>query len=188
MEVVGTVAATAQLVGLAIGLLNSIAQLLEVIKHVPGRYQRWHVELDLLGEAISCIQHNSALQTKQVRRVLENMRSKVQYLLKLCRTYAPPSKAIWVIKVLKNLTAHATEPRIMEYFQSLEHDKTTLLLVIQSPSIPESKNDYCLKNDKMPKRGLMEVDHKTVTPTGLREIDEDSQSALTEIVPRLAGS
>ncbi|KAI0502725.1 hypothetical protein F5B22DRAFT_652833 [Xylaria bambusicola] len=182
MEVVGTVAATAQLVGIAIGLLNSIAQIHDLIKHVPDRYQRWHVELDLLGEAITWIQQNYALQTWQVRRVLESMRSKMQSLLKLCQTYAPPSKASWIIKIFKNLSAHAIEPRIIEHLQSLEHDKTTLLLAIQLP-IPNS-DENCLINNKMPKPNFMRVTHHTFTNDGLRVAAGGSQQALTEIVPR----
>ncbi|KAK5625325.1 hypothetical protein RRF57_001041 [Xylaria bambusicola] len=178
MEVVGTVAATAQLMGIAIGLLNSISQIHDLIKHVPDRYQRWHVELDLLGDAITCIQQNYALQTWQVRRVLENMLSKMQSLLKLCQTYAPPSKASWIIKILKNLSAHAIEPRIIEHLQSLEHDKTTLLLAIQLP-IPSSKNEDCSINDKMPNSNL-----KGVTHNGPRVAGEGGQQAVTEIVPR----
>ncbi|KAI0813986.1 hypothetical protein GGR55DRAFT_633458 [Xylaria sp. FL0064] len=131
MEVVGTVAATAQLVGLAMSLLDSIAQLQDIIKHVPGRYQRWSVELDLLGETITRIQHNAGIQSCQVGRVLEAMYPKIESLMRLCKKYTPRSEASLIIKILKTLSAHAVEPRIVEHLQSLEHYKTTLLLAIQ---------------------------------------------------------
>lgn len=148
MEVVGTVAATFQLVGLAMSLLDSIAQLHDVINLVPDRYQRWHTELHVLGAMINCIQQDSALHTSQVNQVLENMSPKIKSLLRLCRKYTPPANAGRIIKAIKILSAHAVEPRITEYLQSLEHDKTTLLLAIQLiPTMASSMKDLCLTDD-----------------------------------------
>ncbi|KAI0529951.1 hypothetical protein GGR58DRAFT_276574 [Xylaria digitata] len=148
MEVVGTVAATVQLVGLAMSILDSIAQLHDIINLVPDRYQRWHTELDVLGTTINCIQQDSALHTLQVNQVLENMSPKIKSLLRLCRRYTPPANASRIIKAIKILSAHAVEPRITEYLQSLEHDKTTLLLAIQLiPAMSSSMKDLCFKDD-----------------------------------------
>ncbi|KAI1753101.1 hypothetical protein F4782DRAFT_498340 [Xylaria castorea] len=130
MEVIGTVAATAQLLGMVMKVLESISQLHDLVKHVPGRYHSWNTELTTLGEMIYCIQRNPALQTFQVGRVIANISPKIEGLVLLCREHSPRSKAKPLKRVLTTLSACAVEPRILRRFESLEQDKTTLLLAI----------------------------------------------------------
>ncbi|KAI1419926.1 hypothetical protein F5Y12DRAFT_775429 [Xylaria sp. FL1777] len=188
MEVVGTVAATVQLVGMAMSILDSIAQLHDLIKCVPGRFQRWHTELDLLGETIKSIQHNAALQTFQVGRVMENMCPKIESLLILCKKHTPPSKASPIIKIIKNLSAHSVEPRIIEHLQSLEHDKTTLLLAIQLLPATNSTQDLCSTTKAMSNYNP-NTSHKTHTKVFPWKAAEDSQQTTAGIFPfRVADS
>ncbi|KAI1300646.1 hypothetical protein F5Y03DRAFT_363990 [Xylaria venustula] len=188
MEVLGTVAATAQLVGMAMSILDSIAQLHDLIKHVPDRYRRWNIELGLLRETIDCIQHNPALQTMHVGRVMKAMCPKIESLLRLCKKYTPPSTANPIIKVLKNLSAHSVESLITEHLQSLEHDKTTLLLAIQLPAIPNTITDSCLAKDIMPGHALQsnyKFDTKDLPWNPIQELtDSDRSLALVEPIDK----
>ncbi|KAI3317584.1 hypothetical protein HD806DRAFT_364287 [Xylariaceae sp. AK1471] len=138
MEVVGAVAATTQLFGMAVKILESIAHLHDFIEHVPARYHGWDTELTLLGETIACIQRNSALHTCHVVKVIEIMTPKIESLALLCRQHTPPPKASRLTKVLRGLSARAVEPRILQSFQSLEQDKTTLILAVNLPIVPSS--------------------------------------------------
>ncbi|KAI1745220.1 hypothetical protein F4680DRAFT_401412 [Xylaria scruposa] len=130
MEVIGTVAATAQLLGMVMKILESISQLHDLVKHAPGRYRGWDAELTILGEMIYCIQVNPALQTFQVGRVIANISPKIESLVLLCREHCPRPEVKPLKRVLTALSACAIEPRILRRFESLEQDKSTLLLAI----------------------------------------------------------
>ncbi|KAI0835752.1 hypothetical protein F5Y06DRAFT_275289 [Hypoxylon sp. FL0890] len=138
MEVLGTVAAAGQLIGTAVRILDSIAQLRDFLQHAPARYQGWHSELAVLDDTISCIRHNSALQTSQISRIIEGMAPKIETLTGLCLRHSPESKGKLVSRVNRALTARTVESRILQNFQSLEHDKTTLILTISTLNVPLS--------------------------------------------------
>ncbi|KAI0181760.1 hypothetical protein GGR52DRAFT_526192 [Hypoxylon sp. FL1284] len=139
MEVLGAVAATGQLVGTVVGILDSINQLREFLKYAPARYHGWHTELDVLGETIACIKQNSLLQTCQVGRIVEEMAPKITTLSTLCALYAPQPKLRLYARLSRALSAKGAETRIFQSFESLEHDKTSLILTITT--IQKSKAD-----------------------------------------------
>ncbi|KAI8955277.1 hypothetical protein F4801DRAFT_574863 [Xylaria longipes] len=163
MEFIGTVAATAQLLGMVMKILESISQLHDLIKHVPGRYHSWDIELTILGEMIYYIQRNSALQTFHVGRVIANIRPKIESLVLLCREHAPRPKSKPLKRVLTTLSACAAEPRILQRFESLEHDKITLLLAI---NLRIASNPLAIED--MSKRVYEEVrERSTEGPSGV---------------------
>ncbi|KAI1138517.1 hypothetical protein F5Y05DRAFT_42485 [Hypoxylon sp. FL0543] len=132
MEVLGTVAAAGQLIGTAIKILDSIAQLREFLHHAPARYQGWHSELAVLDDTVSCIRHNSALQTGQISRIIEAMAPKIETLTGLCLRHTPEARGKLVSRLNRAFTARAVESRILQSFQSLEHGKTALILTISA--------------------------------------------------------
>lgn len=132
MEVLGAVAATGQLIGTVLTILDSINRLRESLKYAPARYQGWHTELDVLGETIACIRQNTLLQTRQVGRIVEGMAPKISKLTELCALYAPQPKLRFYARLSRALSAKGAEGRIFQYFDSLEHDKTTLILTIST--------------------------------------------------------
>ncbi|KAI0378155.1 hypothetical protein F5Y04DRAFT_164106 [Hypomontagnella monticulosa] len=135
MEVIGTVAATTQLIGTAIGILDSIAQLRDFLQHAPARYQGWRDDLAVLSDTISDIQLNPALHTRQIGRIIDTMEPKIKSLTGLCSCYTSGSKGSelkFITKLNRALSARATESRILRSFESLEHDKTTLILTIST--------------------------------------------------------
>ncbi|KAI2641350.1 hypothetical protein GGS26DRAFT_152 [Hypomontagnella submonticulosa] len=135
MEVIGAVAATTQLIGTAIGLLDSIAQLREFLQHAPARYQGWRDDLAVLGDTISDIQLNPALHTRQIGRIIDAMGPKIETLTVLCSCYTSGSEGAesnFIRKLNRAFSARAVESRILKSFESLEHDKTTLILTIST--------------------------------------------------------
>ncbi|KAI1428426.1 hypothetical protein F5Y12DRAFT_711063 [Xylaria sp. FL1777] len=130
MEVLGAVAATAQLVGMVVTILESISQLYDLVKHVPGRYNSWETELAMLKESLDFIRNNSALQTAYIGRIIERMSPKFETLVLLCREHSPGPGPRSFKRALTTLSACKVEPRILQSFESLEHDKTTLILAI----------------------------------------------------------
>ncbi|KAI1411848.1 hypothetical protein F5Y13DRAFT_51716 [Hypoxylon sp. FL1857] len=138
MEVLGTVAAAGQLIGTAMRILDSIAQLRDFLQHAPARYQGWHSELAVLHDTVSCIRYNSALQTSQITCIIEAMAPKIDTLAGLCLSHAPEPKQKLVRRLNKALTARAVESRILQSFQTLEHYKTTLILTISTLNVPFS--------------------------------------------------
>lgn len=81
MKVIGTAAATAQLLGMVIKILESIGQLQDLIQHMPSRYRSWDTELIILRDAIVCVQRDSTLHTIQVKRIIEHMGPKIKSLV-----------------------------------------------------------------------------------------------------------
>lgn len=130
MEIVGTLAAATQLFGMFVNTLESLAQLHDLVKHLPGKYRRWDSELTMLRDTVNSILHNPALQSAGVSRVIGHMRPKIETLVLLCSKHAswPESKSLK--RVLTTLSARTVEPRIVQGFESLEQDKTTLILAI----------------------------------------------------------
>lgn len=135
MEAVGAVAATAQLVGMAMKTLELIANLHSIIKDVSARYEDWNTKLTTLEDLIRIIQGNPSLQTQSVERAIASMSLKVENLIVLCTMHVPRTGSRGLSKLLKCLTARAAEPRIHQSFQSLEQDKTSLLLVINASEV-----------------------------------------------------
>ncbi|KAI8632105.1 hypothetical protein F5Y19DRAFT_386108 [Xylariaceae sp. FL1651] len=150
MEVVGAVAAVSQLVGMAVTMLDSISQVRDFLRHMPARYQGWHAELTVLCDIISCIQQNSVLHTCQVSRIIEAMTPKIKSLAELCQQHTPHSKAGFITKISNALSARAVEPRIFQSLQSLEHDKTTLILAINLLVRSISSEKFCPITEEMP--------------------------------------
>ncbi|KAI1099111.1 hypothetical protein F4804DRAFT_322778 [Jackrogersella minutella] len=132
MEVLGTVAACGQLIGTAIKILDSIAQLRDYLRHAPARHRGWHTELAALHNILSYIRHHSNLQTCQVKGIIESIDFKIATLTNLCGRYMPVPNQQLFIKLNRALSARTVESKILQGFESLEHDKTTLLLVIST--------------------------------------------------------
>ncbi|OTA89592.1 hypothetical protein M434DRAFT_398484 [Hypoxylon sp. CO27-5] len=138
MEVLGTVAAAGQLIGTAVRILDSIAQLRDFLRHAPARYQGWHSELTVLNDTISYIRHNPALQTSQISHIVEAMAPKIETLTDLCLRHTPGPKQKLVSRLNRALSARTVESRILQSFQSLEHEKTTLILTISTLNVPSA--------------------------------------------------
>ncbi|KAI0896261.1 hypothetical protein F4806DRAFT_56110 [Annulohypoxylon nitens] len=142
MEVFGAVVAAGQLVGTAYTIHESIAQIRDFLQHAPARCQGWRDQLDVLADIALSIQENRTLQTCQVSRIIEAMAPKVTELKELCANYTsgPKHRLIsrlnWVRKV-RNI-----EPRILQHFQSLEHDKTALILIISTLNRKNSTEQF----------------------------------------------
>lgn len=132
MEVLGAVAATGQLIGAAINILDSIARLRDFLQHAPARYQGWYTQLYNLGMAISNIRDSPRLQTRHVIYIIEGMAPKIESLADLCQRYYPHRRLKFLSKLNRVLFARGVEERIRQDFQSLEHDKTTLILTINT--------------------------------------------------------
>ncbi|KAI0884164.1 uncharacterized protein GGS22DRAFT_189294 [Annulohypoxylon maeteangense] len=130
MEVLGAVAAAGQLFGTAIGLMDSIVQLRDFLQHAPERYKGWHTELTVLGDTIICIIDNPALHTFQVARIVHSIDLKIKTLKDLCAQYIQKSKLSFISRLNNAFSARIVEPRILQILESLEHDKTTLLLTL----------------------------------------------------------
>ncbi|KAI2467930.1 hypothetical protein F4781DRAFT_400278 [Annulohypoxylon bovei var. microspora] len=135
MEVLGAVAATGQLIGTAVAILESISQLRDFLRHAPARYQGWRDELAVLGDTITSIRDDRALHTCQVSRIIKSMAPKITRLTELCAPYTSQPKQFRLISKLNRARkARAVESCILQNFQSLEHDKTTLILTISTLS------------------------------------------------------
>ncbi|KAI0965128.1 hypothetical protein F4678DRAFT_485539 [Xylaria arbuscula] len=118
-----------------------------------------------------------------VGRVMRAMCPKIESLLKLCKKHAPPLGANPIIKVLKNLSAYSVESLITEHLQSLEHDKTTLLLAIQLPVVPKSTTNSCLAKEIMPDQALQnndKFDTKDVPWNAVQDTDSGPSLALVK--------
>ncbi|OTA98069.1 hypothetical protein M426DRAFT_126694 [Hypoxylon sp. CI-4A] len=152
MEVIGTVAATGQLIGTLLGILETIAELRDFLKHAPARCKGWLTEINALSEAILCIRDKPMLQTSQVQRILEAMAPKIRALTKLCTQYAPEPKLKFIKRLARALLARTNESRIIQSFQSLERDKATLLLTISTldrPALPKNASPASQKKPNM---------------------------------------
>ncbi|KAI0539204.1 hypothetical protein GGR58DRAFT_465591 [Xylaria digitata] len=166
MEVVGAVAATAQLVGMVVTILESISQLHDLVKHIPERYSGWQDELTILRQTLDCIRHNSSLQTAYICRVIEQMNPKVNSLVILCRDYYPNPKSKHLKRVLSALSACKIEPRILQSFQSLEHDKATLILAINLHIASNSIEIVRIATTDMSKRRFDETNESSTQSIG----------------------
>ncbi|KAI6088859.1 hypothetical protein F4821DRAFT_233150 [Hypoxylon rubiginosum] len=153
MEVLGAVAATGQLIGTGFAILDAIDQLRDFLKHAPDRCQGWRCQLDALSGTICDIRQNSQLQTYQVKRIIEDIAPKISTLTKLCAHYAPepqPKSRLYK-RLSKALSAKGIERRILQSFQSLEQDKTTLILsisTIHGPKGEEMASDQTRANGR----------------------------------------
>ncbi|KAI1085989.1 hypothetical protein F5B19DRAFT_480778 [Rostrohypoxylon terebratum] len=130
MEVLGAVAAAGLFAGTAITILDAITQLRDFLRHAPARYQGWGDQLNVLADIIVSIRDNSALQTCQVSRIIESMAPKVTQLAELCAHHALEPKPRFISRLIWAWKARDNEPRILQRFQSLERDKTALILII----------------------------------------------------------
>ncbi|KAI5924570.1 hypothetical protein F4810DRAFT_709527 [Camillea tinctor] len=130
MEVLGAIAATGQLVETAIRILKSISELRDYLKNAPAKYQTWHTELASLAGTISDIRDHSTLHTSRVGTIIESMAPKIDSLVDLCTRCTPEPKLRFVRRLNKALSARKVEACILQQFESLEHDKTTLILTI----------------------------------------------------------
>ncbi|KAI1390660.1 uncharacterized protein F4822DRAFT_157543 [Hypoxylon trugodes] len=130
MEVLGAIAATGQLVGTVFSILDSIAQLRDFLKHAPARYQGWRDELESLSATISGIRDDSSLHTCQVGRIIEAMEPKIDVLIRFCARYSLQPKPKLIKKLQRAFSARKAEARILQNFESLERDKTALILTI----------------------------------------------------------
>ncbi|OTA67111.1 hypothetical protein K449DRAFT_462081 [Hypoxylon sp. EC38] len=132
MEVVGGLAACGQLVGTAIKILDDISQIRNFIRHAPARYHGWNSQLDALSETISYIRDNSRLHTCQVERIIDSMDEKINALADLSAQF-PLTPNLRLLTKLNRVVAFKTaEAQILEFFKSLEYDKTTLILTIST--------------------------------------------------------
>ncbi|KAI1780705.1 hypothetical protein F4818DRAFT_396550 [Hypoxylon cercidicola] len=152
MEVLGAVAATGQLIGTGFTILDAISQLRDFLKHAPGRCQGWCYQLDILSDTISCIRQHSQLQTYQVVRIIEGMAPKINNLAELCSHYAPQPKNRLYMRLSKALAAKGIETRILQSFQSLECDKTSLILTISTIHRSTSIENKHLREEMAPKQ------------------------------------
>ncbi|KAI1374104.1 hypothetical protein F4677DRAFT_179859 [Hypoxylon crocopeplum] len=132
MEVLGAVAATGQLIGTIVAVLDSINRLREFLRHAPARCQEWQTQLDVLTEAISFIRENSLLEAGQVGHIITGMPAKITTLTELCALYAPQPKLRLYGRLIKALSAKGVECRIPQNFQSLKQNKSTLILIIST--------------------------------------------------------
>ncbi|KAJ8132896.1 hypothetical protein O1611_g729 [Lasiodiplodia mahajangana] len=120
---------------------------------------------------------------------MECMKPKIESLVDLCKKYTPPSKANRVIKALRCLSAHKIEARIIEHLQSLEHDKTTLLITIQLLDRSISTGYLCPTDETMaenPRDSVRTYTNDTARDHILanrlqRSDDSDSSHALMQI-------
>lgn len=154
MEILGAVAATGQLIGTVLAILDSIDRLREFLKHAPGRFRGYSIQLTALGEVLSSIRQNSLLHTCPVRRIIEEMAPKISTLMELCSLYAPQSKLRLYARLNRALSAKKVEPRILQSFQSLETDKTTLILTITmiKKDIPIEHNHCTRQEESQPEQ------------------------------------
>ncbi|KAI0107016.1 hypothetical protein GGR51DRAFT_163539 [Nemania sp. FL0031] len=186
MEVVGTVAATAQLVGMIMKIVESIATLHDLVKHVPGRYHRWEAELATLKETVCSIQNDSALQSVNVIRViLKDMNPKIEKLVLLCRKHSPRPKSKPVERVLTALSACAVEPHIIQTFESLEHDKTHIRIASNPTNIirPET---HVMRNNKTEENFTAspgKVNGSSLTTTSFALVPRKSDNVSTQKLP-----
>ncbi|XXH04260.1 hypothetical protein Hte_010674 [Hypoxylon texense] len=144
MEALGAAAAVGQFISMAAKMIDLIARLEDFLKNAPARYQGWRAQLATLDDTISYIRDNTELHTNHVKRVIGDMAPKILCLIKLCERYAPTPKAEWRSRLKKALSAWGVEPQILQNLQSLEQDKTTLLLAINMSSratTPEEKKE-----------------------------------------------
>ncbi|KAI1758522.1 hypothetical protein GGR53DRAFT_516856 [Hypoxylon sp. FL1150] len=142
MEALGAVAAAGQLIGTVITILDSLNRLREFLKYAPARYQEWHLQLDILTEVISIIRQNSVLES--VGRIIEGMAPKISTLTKLCALYAPPQPNLRLYaRLTRALSARGAEARILQSLQSLEQDKSLLILTITTIHGSISFPDHC---------------------------------------------
>ncbi|KAK5633234.1 hypothetical protein RRF57_008948 [Xylaria bambusicola] len=130
MEVLGAVAAGAQLCGILFKAIDSTARLRDTLRHMPAQYKSWDNELAILEETISFINDSPSLHTESVRRLVDIITNKIEGLTTFCKEYSPPSQARFLTKLLWVPRARSIESRILQSFESLEHDKTTLILLI----------------------------------------------------------
>ncbi|GAW15322.1 hypothetical protein ANO14919_047310 [Xylariales sp. No.14919] len=188
MEVLGAVAATAQLVGMVMTILESISQLHDLVKHIPGRYHSWETELTMLKEALDCIQRNSSLQTVHIGRVIEVMSPKVETLVLLCREHAPRPGSKHIRRVLTTLSASKVEPRILQSFESLEHDKTTLILTINLHIVSNPIEIIRLPTGEMPKRALENPEEDSRQRFPGSDADRSPPTRALALIPKEAGN
>ncbi|KAI1455375.1 hypothetical protein F4805DRAFT_476733 [Annulohypoxylon moriforme] len=134
MEVLGAVAAVGQLVGTVITIIESISQICDFLRHAPARYQGWRCELAVLRDTITAIRDTKALHTCSVSRIITSMAPKISRLMELCANYSSEPKQRLITKLNRALKAKNLEVRILQVFESLERDKTTLILTISTLS------------------------------------------------------
>ncbi|KAI1376331.1 hypothetical protein F4677DRAFT_419604 [Hypoxylon crocopeplum] len=132
LTLLGGVAASGQLIGTGFSIIDSIAQLREFLKHAPAQFQGWRTQLIVLDEIISQIGQDSALQTCPIRRIVESISPKIEALTKLCYQYSPDPKLKFIRRLNKAISARSIESRILQNFESLERDKTALILTINA--------------------------------------------------------
>ncbi|KAI0117302.1 hypothetical protein F4814DRAFT_415821 [Daldinia grandis] len=146
MEVLGAVAAAGQLVGTAVKILELIAELREFLKNAHGKCQGWLTQLTALDHAISDIRLNPTLHTNNILHIVEAMYPKVQDLGTLLPRYSPGNssgpKIRFTTRIRGALSARTVEARIIQLFQSLERDKTTLILTITTLNRSVTSSSY----------------------------------------------
>ncbi|KAI1179341.1 hypothetical protein F4777DRAFT_600937 [Nemania sp. FL0916] len=133
MEVVGTVAAVAQLCGVLIKAIDSTAQLRDILRQGPAQYSCWVAELTALEEAMSVIKDSTSLHRREVMGLIAIINGKIENLTAICQKHRPPSEARFFTKLLWVPRSRSIQNQIVQNFESLEHDKTTLILLINAP-------------------------------------------------------
>jgi hypothetical protein len=132
MEVIGGVAASAQLLGTVVRILNAIIDIRDYIQNASGRFQKWHAELVALTATVSCIKQSPRLHTANIGQILEGISQKMDQLGSLFTQFSLAPNLGPVKKIFKSFSASAVECRILQSFTALERDKTTLILTINT--------------------------------------------------------
>lgn len=163
MEVLGAVAAATQLCGMVVKALDSTAKLRDTLRQAPAQYNRWDIELTILDEAMASIRDNISLHTDSVMRLVGIITNKIEVLTIFCKKHSPPSEARFLTKLLWVPRARGIESRILQSFESLEHDKTTLILLINlskgSISVEEFRQAIMDIQERPSSRRLAVVGH-----------------------------
>jgi hypothetical protein len=132
LEIVGTLAATSQLIETISKLINAISELRESIRDGPKRFRGFREELIALNDTVRHLRYGTGFgqQAMQLITILKSIAVTIDDLNRLLnKCLVVPqssfSKALWAIRTRE------TGRRLLKTFSDLERKKTTLILTIQ---------------------------------------------------------
>ncbi|KAF2733296.1 hypothetical protein EJ04DRAFT_274709 [Polyplosphaeria fusca] len=128
IEVIGAVAASAQLAGYFIKIPAAVQELREHIQYFPGRIQSYAILLESLSKTLEYIKRQKTLNTHDIEDRLRSISEKIDHLNNILSPFFATSSRGNPKRYFRIPREKRTEVRIKECFATLEIEKSNLLI------------------------------------------------------------
>ena len=132
VEVLGALAAASQLTEQGLKIAIFISDLYSKVRDAPESIRKQSVQVEQLINIARLIEHNPSLQIDSVGSILRNCTGEAEKLKEILENISTAAGDGKARKLWKALDGVAKEKRILALFASLEREKSSLALCIET--------------------------------------------------------